>query len=157
MDKVKTFVILGMHKSTTSLVAKALHEAGIHMGNEFLPKGEYEFYENKDFVQLNDRILAAAGGDQRNPPPHEDILKQDFSAEIKELIDKHQKPLWGWKDPRTTLTIDLYLPYLKDPHFIPIFRDPEKVAKRYKGDTSLAEEYNRRLINFLHAHYNSRE
>lgn len=155
MSEVKTFVVLGMHKSATSLAAKGLHEAGVYMGENLNRYGfdGYDFYENEDFVNLNDRILKAAGGDHKNPPSRQRILEQDFSREIQEVISKHERKLWGWKDPRTTLTIELYMPYLKNPHFITCFRDPKKVARHYHGDVTLAYEYNRRLLDFLYKNY----
>jgi len=159
---MKTFIVLGMHRSGTSLIAKAL-ENEIHMGDDFLagnifnPKG---YFENKEFVQLNDRILGAAGGSWENPPSEKSILSVGFryQNEIKSIINKHSNhDMWGWKDPRTTLTIKLYLPYLSNPHFIACFRDPREVVKSLanRGDlneleaTLLVEEYNSRLLNFL--------
>ena len=56
----KTFVILGCHRSASSLVAKALHEAGVHMGDELLsgladnPEGHFE---DMDFLKKNVEIL----------------------------------------------------------------------------------------------------
>jgi len=68
---------------------------------------------------------------------------------------------WGWKDPRTTLTIEAYLPYLIKPHFYACFRDPKDVAKSLeirnnfpisKG-IELAKIYNKRLFEFLKNQY----
>ena len=52
---MKTIVVLGMHRSATSLIAKGL-DAVCHMGDDMLepakdnPEG---FYENKRFLDLN--------------------------------------------------------------------------------------------------------
>lgn len=118
----KTFVILGMHRSATSLIAGALNNFGVNMGEKLL------------------------GG--RGDP------------KIKSLIER-KKGLWGWKDPRTTLTIKLYLPYLKNPHFICCFREPIEVAKSLyrrqkmpiKKGLKLAKIYNKRLLKFLREIY----
>lgn len=160
----KTFIVLGMHRSATSLVAKALSQE-ICLGSNFLPPAPDNplgFFEDRDFVNLNDRILKKAGGSWRNPPPEEKILRLSsfFNPMIKAILEEKFKDesFYGWKDPRTTLTIKLYLPYLKNPHFISCFRDPEEVAKSLTSrDNSftlesareLAKVYNQRLISFL--------
>ncbi len=167
----KTFVVLGMHRSATSLVAKSLaHE--IHMGKDLLPpNGDNPtgFWENIRFIALNERILEAAGGSWWEPPSESSIVAQGkrFSDEIEALLSDESKgkSLWGWKDPRTTLTVRLYLPHLMHPHFICCFRDPNEIAQSqlrvsqlFPGRpqrltlsqwTSLAREYNRRLLAFL--------
>ena len=120
----KTFIVLGMHRSATSLVAKSLsHE--ICMGMEFIPANEHNeegFYEDKRFLSLNDRILGTAGGSWNNPPTEKNIssMFMTFKAEIKELVENMNKKhdLWGWKDPRTVLTIRLFVPFIQNPHFI---------------------------------------
>ncbi len=130
----KTIVILGMHKTGTSLIAGILKILGVDMGKDLLesnwsnPLGHFE---DKRFVQLNDKILKEAGGSWDNPPTREKILSlmPKFSDEIKKLINEREGKIWGWKDPRTSLTVGLYLPYLKNPYFIICHRDSMAVAK----------------------------
>lgn len=160
---MKTFIVLGMHRSATSLVAGGIEEMGVDVGgnkvllaNEHNPAG---YFENIDFILLNDRILSSAGGDWKNPPSHESILsvKKEYEEEIKFTIKKNEAEVWGWKDPRTVLTIDLYLPHLENPFFLTCFRSPLKVAQSLKkrdgmpieDGIKLAELYNNRLLNFL--------
>lgn len=164
---IKTFVVLGMHRSATSLVAMGLHRANVHIGENLLgadwsnPLGHWE---NKAFKTLNEEILQAAGGSWQSPPSEKEILKvyPRFRAQIRAAIHKHERaPMWGWKDPRTTLTIKLYLPHLVNLHIVSIFRDPVEVAtslKRrnnigIKQGMALAKEYNTRLIKFLSEYY----
>lgn len=160
---MKTFVILGMHRSATSLVAKGMSSV-FHIGETILPadSGNPEgYWENTRFIELNDKILAAAGGSWDRPPSRESILEQSpvFAKDIAELVRQESggRDLWGWKDPRTTLTVELYLPYLTNPHFVSCFRDPREVAmslqRRDKFTLEfglhLANEYNDRLLKFL--------
>ncbi len=159
----KTFIVLGMHRSATSLMAKALHEQGVNMGDHLLgaahgnPLGHFE---DKEFLHLNDRILSDAGGSWNNPPSEAAILQQkrNYSLEIRDLVArKNASGLWGWKDPRTILTIRLYTPYLDHPHYIAIIRNPVDVAMSlHLRDGSglrtgkvLAIEYNKRLSRFM--------
>lgn len=154
----KVFVVLGMHRSATSLVSKALMSE-IYMGQNPRPK----VYESKRFRWLNQDILVRAGGDWDRPPSEQAIMGQyeHFKSRIVDVIGEESrgKDLWGWKDPRTTLTIGLYLPHLENPHFIAIFRNPLEVAKSLERRKSnsiplrrgvrLANEYNARLLKFL--------
>jgi len=164
--KSKAFIVLGMHRSTTSLIAKALHLAGVNMG----AKGErkqygtdYGFYEDLDFINMNDTLLREAGGSWKDLPTHEAIIEAGCARKqgIARLINKKKKGLWGWKDPRTILTLECYLPFLEDVHLLTVFRDRREVAKSmYKRDRNdreismekaleLADEYNKRLLRLL--------
>ena len=159
----KCFIILGMHRSATSLIAKGLMASGIHMGNRLLgaspcqPDGHFE---DTDFISVNDQILKHAGGSWDNPPDEEAIVEvarqsKDFLQEFIESKSQHR--LWGWKDPRTVLTIRCFMPFIKKPHIIPCFRETRDVARslnRRDGmpiaqGQQLAMEYNRRLLLFL--------
>ena len=53
-------VVLGMHKSGTSLVAQALHRSGIHMGDfqEHLDYDAGNKFEHHDFQAINRELLA---------------------------------------------------------------------------------------------------
>jgi len=162
---MKTFVVLGMHRSATSLVAKGL-DTLIHLGDEdkMLPPAADNtegFYENTRFLELNDEILQAAGGNWLEPPSEESILAQEpiFEERIKKLIEEESEghSLWGWKDPRTSLTIRLFHPHLVNPHYITCFRNVEDVAaslrtrngiSMFKG-IGCALEYNLRIIKFI--------
>lgn len=163
----KTIIILGMHRSGTSMVAGVLNILGVNMGKNLIgpdwsnPLGHFE---NIEFVRLNDEILKEAGGSWDNPPKREEILTQKgkFSLQIKNLIEKEKSEIWGWKDPRTSLTIELYLPYLENPYFIVCYRDSEKIAhsleKRNKmkieKGMKLSEVYNSRIKNFFQSNLN---
>ena len=160
---MKTFVVLGMHRSATSLIARGLLNSGVFIGETLIgasTDNTYGHFEDIDFVRFNDKLLAAAGGSWDKPPLEIDILnlREEYDNEIRDMIkSKERKPFWGWKDPRTTLTIDLYLPHLTNPHVIACYRNPFSVGKslELRGDMSseaghkLANEYNRRLNRFL--------
>lgn len=162
---MKTFVILGMHRSATSLVAKGL-ASQLSMGSDLLgasPSNPHGHFENRRFIALNDAILQSAGGTWDQPPSDAHINSQEvrskYSGVIEALVREEggTKELWGWKDPRTTLTIKLYLPYLENPHFVACVRDPHEVAhsleKRngmpLRDGLQLAKVYNDRLLAFL--------
>lgn len=165
----RCFIVLGMHRSATSLIAKGLHLAGVNMGTNMLPPDSgnpHGYWEDLDFLNLNKMILRLAGGNWYNVPDEQKILevgeRADVRGQIKELIEKRyaENDLWGFKDPRTTLTIKVIQPFLKEHFFYVAFRNPVEVAhsllKRNLGDMAahvqVAKEYNRRLFEFLMTH-----
>ena len=168
----KCFIVLGMHRSATSLTAKAL-ATQIYMGEKFLPPhptNPHGFYEDQDIIKLNNKILQMAGGLWYKPPSEEAILavRPRIEEQIKALMEKKfsDKHFYGWKDPRTTLTIKLFMPYLHNPHFIACFRDPLKTAKSLATREhsfslpqclELTKVYNQRMLKFLSEYSGSGE
>jgi hypothetical protein len=168
---MKTFVVLGMHRSATSLAAKGLAKAGVCMGDRSRLLGvnasnKYGYWEDIDFLAINDKLLSIAGGSWDDPPPEKDILAagklnkdliHEFIKSKEQPIVNRRHPFWGWKDPRTVLTIRCYMPYLSNPHFIACYRKPDEVAASLwerdqmpleKG-LALAKIYNERMAEFL--------
>lgn len=131
----KIVIILGMHKTGTSMIGGVLSNIAVNMGIEMLGtnwENPLGFYEDKHLLELNELILAAASGTWDIPPDRETILANEnqFSKDIANLIDKEQKlGIRGWKDPRMSLTIELYVPHLKNPIFVVTHRNNQAVAE----------------------------
>jgi len=155
-------VVLSMHRSGSSLLASILLSLGVHMGESLLMRGKnqpYGHWEDRDFLRLNEAILRAAGGRWNRPPSHGTILKvrAQVSTQIKNLIEKKNKrKRWGWKDPRTSLTISLFQPYLVSPRYIRIIRQKAQVLqslqdrhKTTRGWGALHDTYIQRVDDFL--------
>lgn len=164
------FVIIGMHRSCTSMISRSLHESGeVFMGESMLGKTRYQpdgHYEDRLFLSINEDILKACGGSWRNPPSETRIkeVEHDFSDRIKEAILKAESNAkkrgaksWGFKDPRTCITYPVYQPYLKNPSLIFTSRNSDDIAKSLsKRDgmsiseaKSLCSEYNRRILSIF--------
>lgn len=113
-------VVLGMHRSGTSLVANVLHHLGVHMGDRLLGANEWNpcgHWEDLDFFELNVDLLRAAGGDWANPPGEMAVqaVGEWFRLEMRNLVgwkNGQGRKAWGFKDPRTALTILLWHPVL---------------------------------------------
>jgi hypothetical protein len=160
---MRTYIVLGMHRSATSFLAKALAEQGVNMGRRLMPANkwnEHGYFENLDFVELNDLILKEAGGSWCNPPPNDEIIKtgEKYKDLIKEVIERNRTEMWGWKDPRTSLTLPAYLPYLSgDIYLICIFRNSVRVAESLRErdgfsmekGIELAKKYNMRISGHI--------
>lgn len=171
---MKAVIVLGMHRSATSMTARALHQSEeVYMGNNLLlglpdnPKGHYE---QRPIILLNDRILSDAGGSWHNPPSREKILNQfsKYREEIKRCVDEvkiHAREngmkSYGFKDPRLCLTIELFLPFLDNPQFVMCFRDDEEIARSLEKRNGmliddgkrLTHEYNQRAVQFISNFY----
>ena len=123
-------VVLGMHRSGSSLTAGILNHMGVDMGAKDdasydNPKG---FFEDRAFTMTNDFILKEAGGSWDSPPSLDSILAAGRDPKIKRQIDvvleaRKVKDTWGFKDPRTILTLPLYMDSLDDPVFISTHRN----------------------------------
>ena len=132
--------IAGMHRSGTSLIARLLNLCGMDLGPEadiYPPAGDNPegFWENKKFVEINDRLLVEFGGSWDLPPAMEtgwntsDRLS-DLTARAKELISQFDaNPFWGWKDPRNSLTLPFWQGLIPDLKVVVCLRNPYEVAQ----------------------------
>lgn len=130
--------IAGMHRSGTSMVAKALHEAGLDLGPvaDLMPPAEENpegFWEHLDFVELNESLLAAAGGGWDCPPPADVDWSGDRFADARRRAEAAiagfagREP-WGWKDPRNALTLPFWQALLPGLKVVFVVRNPLEVA-----------------------------
>jgi len=117
-QKSKLFLILSLHRSGSSAIAGVLHQLGVHMGNKLLdadysnPKGHFE---NVDFLNLNEKILNCVEAKWSEPPSRESIVSSNFpKSEILSFILEQEQVIWGLKDPRITLTFDIWRPHLEE-------------------------------------------
>lgn len=131
----KAIVVLGMHRSGTSLVSRILHEMGVYMGEEFLPPDEGNeggYWEDTEWLGINKRILARAGGDWANPPHPKYITEERVLSEhlVKAAVKKRERfPVWGFKDPRTCLTAEFIHPFLPSPQYLIVNRAQVDIAQ----------------------------
>ncbi len=136
-------LVLGMHRSGTSALARSLNLAGVELGDDLLPAAadnEQGFWEHRQIQFIHDRIYEALGRDWTHvsplPPawwdraeiwPHRQILREELRQ------DFGQFPLWGVKDPRLCAMLPLWLPLLADlgvtPRCVLIVRNPGEVAR----------------------------
>ncbi|KTG16292.1 MULTISPECIES: sulfotransferase [unclassified Guyparkeria] len=125
MDPV---IFVGMHRSGTSLVGRLLEELGLFVG-----KGKDENNEAIFFQALNSWLLAQCGSRWDNPGQIGELWQHEQAMELIEdyvrfmmaspraidflgvrgyllnrSIMNHRHP-WGWKDPRNTFTLPLWL------------------------------------------------
>jgi Sulfotransferase family len=130
--------IVGMHRSGTSMVAKLLQQAGLNLGDDAdlmppaaeNPKG---FYEHLEFVRLNDEVLNVAGAGWDCPPAAgfdwSDEALDPFRTRARCLAAPLRERLpWGWKDPRTSLTLPFWRSVLGPLRTVVVVRNPLEVV-----------------------------
>lgn len=132
-----------MHRSGTSLITGVLSLAGLYLGEEddLIEAGEGNekgFYEHKDIIKINDEILRFFKGSWAHPPVFNDGWEHDtrfanIENKAKEVIKKMdaKSQVWGFKDPRTCLTLSFWQKVLsgRNLKYIITIRDPLAIAK----------------------------
>jgi hypothetical protein len=121
-------VVLGMHRSGTSLVAGALHKMGVYMGSRFREPDEtspYGYWEDLDWRDVNRSILSHANGTWYLPPElselaYQVILHRNLVSDLAANRGEHD--LWGVKDPRTALHALYMHPFLPAPRYVIVHR-----------------------------------
>jgi len=111
MSQKKIIVVLGMHRSGTSAITRALVAVGVSAGDNLLPPGADNpkgFWEDRDFVLMNERILEALDASYDSlkllPPGFEcsPALAELFLEAVLLLRGKLDTcELLALKDPRT--------------------------------------------------------
>jgi GT2 family glycosyltransferase len=159
-----TICIAGAHRSGTSMVTRLLYGCGLYLGpKEALMPPQADnpdgFWEHLGFVALNDELLEALGGAWDLPPKTNENLSDERLEPVRMkarlLIEGFEsEQIWGWKDPRNSLTLPFWEDLLPGLKTLIIVRNPLEVAysMRKRNGTSYAfglrlwEIYNRRLI-----------
>ena len=138
------FVVIGMHRSGTSLVSRILDKSGIMMGKDLQTD-----HESKFFIQLNKWIYQNAGADWARPKALEELI--DYAPARKQveeylririasssskkfsgrnlkngLFDMDSK--WGWKDPRNGPSLPIWKDIWPEMKIIHVVRHGVDVA-----------------------------
>ena len=142
MPSARAIVVLGMHRSGTSVLTRGLQGLGVYLGDRFLgtrPDNPTGYWEDQGIVDLNERLLAALGLNWESISLIADSQWQ--RAEVQTLGDEAaaylqdrflQYPLWGFKDPRTVRLLPFWRTVLQrlgvDDQYIIAIRTPLGVA-----------------------------
>ena len=129
----KAVVVLGMHRSGTSLFTRALNLLGARADN---PTG---FWEDRGIVDLNERLLAILGLERKSVEsidsrawnlPAVEFLVAEAIVYLKHHFETF--PLWGFKDPRTIRLLPFWCLVLEsidvDVTYLLAIRHPSSVA-----------------------------
>jgi len=144
----KAIAILGMHRSGTSAITRAMNILGVYLGveDELMPptsdnpKG---YWERNDIRKINERIFNSYKRFWHTSAPlpygwqHTEEANF-FKKEIISLVNEKfaGRKLWAWKDPRASLTFELWKEALKALNIgisvLFVMRNPLDVANSLK-------------------------
>ncbi len=141
-QKNACYIVLGMHRSGTSLVAGVLSKIGVFLGdkNNLLlqtVENPLGYFENNEVVLINDDILKFFGGTWDSIPTlqygwHRDArltsIRERIASFVESMESRHAP--WGIKDPRMGITLPLWQEYLpEDTCYIITHRNPIEVIQ----------------------------
>jgi len=117
-------LILGMHRSGTSALTRALNLLGVELGHDLMAaaadNNETGFWEHQGVVDAHEALMAELGmrwDDPRAMPENWLTSEAARTARetITEILDREfsDTPLWGVKDPRLCRLLPLWLPILE--------------------------------------------
>lgn len=141
----RALAVLGMHRSGTSALAGTLMECGVDFGNvsrwnRYNVKGNNE---NKEIMELHDGLLADSGGGWGTPP--ESVRWEPRHRQARDLILEQLRATrsawWGFKDPRTLLTLEGWIEAVPEMRLVGIFRHPEAVAQSLKARDGCSRDH----------------
>lgn len=160
--KQRALIILGMHRSGTSMLAGSLRQTGLNLGNinTKAPHNKKGNMEHPAIMHMQENLLVSNGGAWDNPPNEITWNKLHLSVRDLFVSSFKEEDIWGFKDPRTLFTIDGWLEVIPNPEFVGIFRNPASVVhslQKRNGFTiekslELWKIYNQRLLQ-LHNKY----
>jgi hypothetical protein len=130
-------VVLGMHKSGTTLVSEMLHRSGIDMMDavdESLGYDEGNKWERESTKAINHEMLGSAGAYSLKASARLGIrvttaVDERMRRVIADISARHRD--WGFKDPRTCLTYDAWSAALPEHRLIVVYRLPEEGWAHY--------------------------
>ncbi|MCD4653834.1 sulfotransferase [bacterium] len=152
INSIQTFqnlsplIILGMHRSGTSLITRLLADCGIFPGRKLSINAESIFFRN-----INEKIYRCVGATWSYINPICEAMESNefVSNQVKMIkthlfdsmqiehffIPEHWIKLqdgkvfnWGWKDPRTTITFPIWLKIFPKARFLSVKRNGIDVA-----------------------------
>jgi hypothetical protein len=167
-------VIVGMHRSGTSLTAAFLEALGVDLGGNLLAADCHNakgYFEDVDFLEFQRQLLQARSRSDDGGWPDwgwtegEGLdltdLESEYGAAARGLIEARPGDLlWGWKDPRTALLLEFWDRLLPNAVYLMVYRLPWDVADSVLriGHPTFVERpeyglrawhfYNRRLLDF---------
>ncbi len=122
-----------MHRSGTSLVASLLQKAGLYIGDRLVgpyPGNLHGHFEDADFYLFHEKVLHRLG--QSHLVQDRSKIGKLTPAEKEEAIvsirQRNKHPIWGWKDPRTSLFLEFWHELLPEAYYVFVYRHPVEVV-----------------------------
>lgn len=131
-----------MHRSGTSALTGSLEQAGLYIGhtNQHANDNIRGNRESIEILTLHNDLLERNGGSWDKPvrnPKWDPVHRALQTTIIKTFEDR---PLWGFKDPRTLLTTDMWMKAIPALELVGIFRHPFLVAQSLISRNDMSAE-----------------
>jgi len=171
LKQTSPVIIAGMHRSGTSMLARHLCAFGFYVGRRLSGNAESLFFQH-----LNRGVLAAAEGKWSNVTP---VIERMHSAEfVRQQVDYLEERLfqkrgiraflsvgqclklwsgrslgpWGWKDPRNSITLPIWLQMFPQARVIHMVRNGIDVAislhRRETDRQGAAPDFSEECLDF---------
>lgn len=144
--KYAPVIILGMHRSGTTMVSELLEKLGLFVGEKKEVNNEALF-----FILMNTWLMREANATWDNPHNFR-FINNFFRKNTRRVLEMHLKSRksidflgserfrryrdirnldipWGWKDPRNTFTMDIWHEIFPEARVIHVYRNPLDVAE----------------------------
>jgi len=160
INKMEPILIIGMHRSGTSMLTRFIRESGVFIGkkNKMGPNSEAFFFQ-----RINEWLLFQKGAswDCTNNLKFRtkftnnnlvEVVKNRLQSNIhtrnyldfKNLVSNGNllecNFKWGWKDPKTTLLLDVWSEIFPNAKVVHIYRNPIDVANSLVKREQLLEK-----------------
>ena len=135
-------LVIGMHRSGTSLISRSMKVFGIEHGDQLLTGADNAkgHWEDLDLLQMNDLLLGHLGKtwstmSMINAHEIDRLLSSNLRVQAAKLIVSKVKrrDCYGFKDPRTTLLLPFWQQVLADcelkPVYLFVIRKPRAVIE----------------------------
>lgn len=175
-------IVVGFHRSGTSLLAQLLHRGGLFLGDELLgamASNPYGHFEDVEIVRLHEDILQAHGDTWHIDGQRAFHLSERQWRWMQDHVRKRsmEHGLWGFKDPRVCFFLGAWKYLMPRARFVVVYREPSECVHSLerrqasdlmasRGNAALHRRfwrkadhgmrmwiaYNRAVLNFATAH-----
>lgn len=151
----RIIAVLGMHRSGTSVITRALKVLGVGLGENLHPAGfdnPKGFWEDRSILEINEQLLGFLGTaydrlgfacENIEPKPEVSSLKLKATQIIARKI-KECGGVWGFKDPRTCRLLSFWMEIFQasgcEVSFVIALRNPASVAASLKKRNNMPAE-----------------
>ncbi|HEY3015028.1 MAG TPA: sulfotransferase [Nocardioides sp.] len=126
-------IVVGFHRSGTSLLTQLLHTSGLFVGDDLLgamPSNPYGHFEDREVLELHRQIMDDHGVSWHVDEPQLFGISPAQWREMEDFVQRRDAAHrnWGFKDPRVCFFLGAWKYLMPDAKFIMVYRDPTDCA-----------------------------
>lgn len=136
-------IVVGFHRSGTSLLAQLLHRSGLFLGDQLLgamQSNPYGHFEDVEIVKLHSDILRAHGDTWLVDGQRSWHFSEQHWRRMRDHARHRSKhhAIWGFKDPRVCFFLGAWKYLMPNARFVIVYRDPAEcvhsLERRHSSD-----------------------